>query len=498
MALPTSTLTDLIQIGLAYCRTSFQGFPLGTRTFLGRTIRAVALSIWGLHKALETLDADIIPSAKSSTDVLAEWASLLALPDGRGGYGPLAPTLATGGVATLTGTKGTVYPSGSVATAEDGTTQIELSGSVTIPGSGTGFGSITGQFIAITPGTDGNLPVGTVCSWDSAPSGADPTFTLTSPLEGGADTEDNPAVFGRIKDRLQTPPRGGVAEDYRLWAQQGGAGTTYVYPRRSGTGSTDIVITVAGSGQGRKPSVAIQTAVQNVIATKRPAAEDTVNVLLPYMPNASGHLVRVRVTPSRTKYNFDWDDTAGPYTVDLYGGGPPATLRLNTLAPATLKNAIDVYIAGNGSAPRLQVLSTGSVINLPIKAVAWSDGGGKTTLTLETVPSTWTTPTVGDTVYAYGPVVAAIADGILDLADALGSSRVSGYADAISPWFDTLSIAGIISVAESAIDSDGTLFLQNVPTGGATIDGVVADVRAADNSSNPPEILYLSHVAVTQ
>jgi hypothetical protein len=31
----------------------------------------------------------------------------------------------------------------------------------------------------------------------------------------------------------------------------------------------------------------------------------------------------------------------------------------------------------------------------------------------------------------------------------------------------------------------------------ATIDGTAADVQASDNSPNGPELLYLSHVAVT-
>ena len=121
----------------------------------------------------------------------------------------------------------------------------------------------------------------------------------------------------------------------------------------------------------------------------------------------------------------------------------------------------------------------------------------KLTLTLETVPDTWITPTVGDTVYSYGPVVATIAAGQLALVDSLGPSRVSGYGDAITPWFDTLSISSISAVAEEAIDSDGAYLIEKVPVGQCTIDGVAADVQADDNTPNSPELLFASQIAVT-
>jgi hypothetical protein len=500
VAIPTKSLDDIDRRQTAHFRTSFPGFPLGLKKFLGRASRAVSLALWGLQKAIEDIDIDIVPSSKSSTENLASWAELSGLPNGAGGYGPLVASTSSGGAATLTGTLGTVYPDGAVATAEDGSTEVALSGSVTIPGSPPGLGSIGGQFIATTTGPDGNLPIGTVLTWQSPPSGADPTFTLTSPMTNGTSGESNPDVFARFRDRLQTPPRGGVAEDYRLWAQVAGVVGVYVFPKRSGTGSVDLVLTAGGSGQARAISSSIQTAAQDAVDLKRPITVDFADVIIPYMPNGVGHLVRLRVAPYQSKYNFDWDDTAASYTVDTggYSGGPPATLRLNTLAPASLKAAITAFIAGAGPMPRLQVLSTGSVVNPAIGCVAYSDGGGKTTLTLDDVPATWTSPANGNTVYAYGPVVASIANGVLALADSLGPSRFSGFGDPLTPWQDTLTISGISRIAEDALDTDGTKFVSRVLTGGATIDGATADVQGSDTGQNGPEILYLLHVAVTQ
>lgn len=499
MALPTRSLDDIVKRSLAYFRTSFPGFPMGTKKFLGRTARAVGLNLWGLQKSIEQVDLDIVPSPQSSTDALSDWAFTIGLPDGAGGFGRLLPTVSSGGQATLTGVKGTIYPDATVATAEDGTTQIALSGLVTIPGAPPGLGSVTGAFVSVTKGTVANLPIGTVCTWVSTPPGADPTFTLTAPLQGAVDAEDNPSVYARIVARLQTPPRGGVAEDHRVWIQDAvpGIAQVFVYPKRSGTGTVDNVIVTSGTGQARRPSAQMLDDAQDALDENKPAGSEAATALLPYMPNGSGHLVRVQVVPSAARYRFDWDDTVGgPFTVFAYSAGPSATLELNTLAPQTLKNAIDAFNAGTGLKPRLQVLSTGSVINVPIGCTAWVDALGRTTLTLEAVPATWVAPTVGDTVYAYGPVVATIAAGILALADSLGPSRASGFGDPITPWFDKLALSSIIAVAEDAIDSDGTQLIFEVPPGLATIDGLAADVTGSDGV-NGPELLYLSHVAVT-
>lgn len=497
MSLPTKTLDAIIKRVLAHFRTSFRGWPLGTEAFLGRSARAVGLSTWQLHGALEQIDADIVPSAQSSDDILSAWAEELGLPDGEGGYGRSKPVAASGGVGLLTGIQGTVYPLGAVATAEDGTTQIQLTAVATIPGSPPGLGSVSGSFTAITKGTVGNLPVGSKLTWETVPSGADPTFELTSALGYGLDTEDNSQVFSRIVARLQAPPRGGITEDYHLWAQTvPGVTNVYVFPKRSGTGTVDVVITVGGTGQARLPSAGTLALVEEAINNERPVGAEAIQVMAPLAPDANGHVVKVRVVPFSDDYEFDWDDTAASYTVDTYTAGAPATLKLNTLAPQSLKTAIDTYLLGAGTAPRLQVISTGSVINEPIRAVAYSDGGGQTTLTLETLPDDWVPPTAGDLVFAYGPVVETIAGEILVSVDALGPSRACGFADEILPWDDKITISGIIAAAQNAVASDGSSLIEEVPVGGATIDGVVADVQGEDQGT--PELLWLEHIIITQ
>lgn len=497
MALPTRTLDQIVERTRAYLRTAFPGFPLGLKKFLGRWAMAAAKVAWGWQKALEDLDKDIVISARSSTDVLSDWGALLGLPDGEGGYGRKKPTAASGGVADLTGVKGTVYTAGLTATAEDGSTQIELTDTVTIPGSPPGFGTVEGNFVAITTGSVGNLPAGTVMTWDAEPAGADPTFTLTSALGDGEDDETNAALFARIVTRLQTPPRGGTAEDIREWATTTGISEVFVYPRRGGTGTADAVLTTGGTGQGRRPSAAQLAEAQESIDENRPVASEQITAIAPYMPDDSGHLIKVRVIPAKSDFDFDWDDAGIPMVVDTggYDVGPPATITVTGALPASLTDAIDAYLAGTREAPRLQVLSTGSVINEPIRAVDYSGS----TIELETVPATWVSPSDGDQIYAYGPVVATISAGLLALVDSLGPSRESGYGDELTPWRDTLSISGIIAVAENAIDTDGTELIEKVPVGQATIDGFAGDVTPGDTgvTAESPEMLYASHIAVT-
>lgn len=500
MSLPTLPFTTVWTRIRAFFRTSFNGLPMGIKQFLGQTARAVALAVWGLQGALDDLDLDIVPSAKSSDAILSAWAFLLGLPNGQGGYGRLLATAASGGAATFTGAAGTSYADGTIATAEDGTTQIKVSGTVAIP-AGTGLGSIAGKLVAVTTGSVGNLPAGTVCTWLNPPAGADPTFTLTTGLTNGTDIESNAHVWTRIEQRLQVPPRGGNSTDIADWADgEAGVVGVFCYPRRSGTGTVDVVITVGGSGTSRAPSNSFISAVQALIDAARVPGAESISAYAPYTA-ASGHAIRVRVSPNGTANAFDWGSdvtwTGTPYTVASYAAGTPAKLTLNVAAPASLQAAIAAYKANTGTAPRLQVLSTGAAAVNPSVTVVDIDNTN-TVLTLGTLPSTWTAPTGGDVVFPYGPVVGTIATNLLALVDELGPSRASGYGDTYNIWQDTLSINQIVRIAEDAVDGSGTALVLEVIAGGATIDGVAADVEPGDSVvGQAPELAYAKSIAVT-
>ncbi len=507
--LPTKAFATVKSYAKAFVRSSFPGLPAGESQFLGQLARAIAMQAWGSQKAAEDISLDVVPQLQSSKAGLSAWAVDLGLPNGAGGYGPLVAQPASGGVATLTGVLGTTFADGTLATAPDGTTQVKVSGTVSIPGSPPGTGSVTAKIVAVTAGSVGNFPAGSQFTWNSPPSGADATFTLSTGLSNGTDVESNPAIYARIVSQIQNPRRGGTAADYRAWGVPANSGIVfvYVYPRRSGTGTVDLVIVVAGSPSGtgaeRVPSAALQATVQAAVDAARPVACDAANVLVPSLAS-SGHLVRVRVIPNGAANAFDWgQDVPGTaFIVDAYSAGPPATIRLTGLAPTSLKNAIANYVAGTGTQPRLQVLSSGGpAVNPPVgtsKTVTWSDAGGKTTITLDTAPTGWQAPTSGDTVYPYGPVVATIAAGELALVQSIGPSRASGLGDALTTWNDWLYVSDLIDIARNAVDANGNPLILEVPVGGATIDGSAVDLEAQDNTPSAPELLYASHIAVTQ
>lgn len=500
---------------LAYKRNRFPSRDLGTEGFLGLEARAEALLVLGLLKAVADADKDAVPSSSTSEARLDEWATLFGLPTATAGvYGRKAAVASSGGAGTLTGTKGTAYVAGATLTAPDGVTIIELVDNETIPGSPPGTGSTTAAFRAVTAGTAGNLAAQTVLTWVSPPAGADTTVTLTAKLSGGADKESAAELLARLLARLQTPPKGGTAADYRTWGQTvSGVPRAYSYPHRNGLGSVDLVITAAGTGTSRDPGATTASDVDDYIngssteEGQRPVTAQGYRTVRPYMPAypTGGLTIRCRMVPAAAKYNFDWTDTATTYQVGLYesSGGAVANgakLTLNVDAPASLTSAVDA-----GSKPRLQILSTGTsfpAAPVQVRVVGYS-GGGNRILELENpLPTGFVAPNVGDRVFAGGPGVDTATAAILAYVDALGPSRQSGYAHALDVWEDTVSIARLTQIALDALDGSARYF-KNIVSSGVTIavgNGAAAatDATASDTSANGPELLYARHIAVTQ
>jgi hypothetical protein len=134
-------------------------------------------------------------------------------------------------------------------------------------------------------------------------------------------------------NRLQTPPKGGSSVDYKTWAGDvAGVYIAYVYPRRLGTSTVDVVITAAGSGAGRVPSSTVQAAVTAAIEVLLPTDVEIYETLLPSLPANRALSIHVRAVPA-TGYGWDWDDTAASYSVGAFAAGPPTKLTLNTAVP---------------------------------------------------------------------------------------------------------------------------------------------------------------------
>lgn len=498
MPLSLPDYDSLWQQILAFFRNRFPGKDDHPESFLGKTARAVEMAIFGLLRAVAAVDADSPPSERTSADGLSSWAFVFGVPsDTAGDFGAKGPTLATGGQGLCTGTLGTVFPDGALLTAPDGQTEVALTGAVAIPGAPPGAGSVVGKFIAVTPGTAGNLPVGTVLTWQSPPSGADSTVTLTSPLRGALDGESDSSLLKRTLDRMQRPPKGGTAGDFRSWAESvDGVFRAYVYPLRGGTDTVHVVIATAGSGVARVPSAAVQAAVDAYVGSVRSVTVEGYQTLLPRTV-APGMAIRIRVIPS-PKFAFHWSSAGASYSVVAYAppGAAPSTLTLNQVAPADLVAAINRTAAGlSAQWPLVQVTASGAGAQPTPLLLACTAAAGAV-LTLQSGPAAGII-NVGDAAFSGGPLVAPIASAALGYVDGLGPSRQSGYADPNDPWDDACSIARLIQLALDLKDETGTPLCRNVVPGGVTIDGQALDREAKDTTGDPPELLIAHSIAIT-
>lgn len=501
MPITIQTRAQLTTAVRAVFVTLFPTRNLGTESFLGKTWRALTMAIWSFQKAVQDADYDATPTSNTSSGGLDNWAEVLGLTNGQGGYGRKVAQAATGGVVTATGTNGTVISDGTVCVGSDGSTLFEtVDGPYTISG---GVASVS--INATTTGTVGNLDVGEFVTWTSPPAGLDASATVTGALAGGTDLESNADILARIQYRLRNPPRAGVASDYRFWCENATVLTTgaaievkraYVYPRRSGTGTVDMVLTQDGAD--RSPSSTVQDQVQEYIDSVRPVTVEEANVLLPYQPGSADLTIIARVVPSLALYAFDWDDTAASYaTVKSYP--TPTTLEVNGAAPAALIAAVTAATANGSAYPRIQIGGTGAgspVRAQSVRVTSIDTAPADDVLTVDT--ALVGTAVNGDTIYAGGPVVSEAQDNLIDYVNGLGPSRASGYADPNDPWEDTCAIARLGQTAIDTYDTDGTRMISNTVAGGVTINGGTVDVTAADDTTNPPELLKPILVLVTQ
>ena len=345
-------------------------------------------------------------------------------------------------------------------------------------------------------------------------------MTITAiPSTLGIDIETDAAVLLRIQSKMQSPPKGGASADFRFWAESiSGVFRAYNYPLRGGIGTTHTIITGPGSGTKRAPTATVQTSVNNYTTGtgstntggQRSITAQGYTTLLPYMPayatgpgNIGGLTLRCRLVPAKSKYKFDWIDTAASYTVAAWNSSTNV-LTFTQVLPASLTAAIDA-----GNSPRIQVLSTGAnAPAVPIQLTATAYNAGAKTVTVNAPSSTWVAPNALDAIYAGGTTVAQTAAAILAYIDGLGPSRVGGYAEAVSDyWEDTAAIDRIKQICLDQVDTDSARFFSNTLTsaspGPVTIANgsnaaAIVDIQASDGTVNGPEILYARFIAVTQ
>lgn len=524
MPLILKDLPTLLAQCRAYFRAQFPSADQGAASYFGQLSAVLAMTLLEAQNELLQVDQDWPPSGssytpgrQSSTAALDQAANLLGLPDGVGGVGRLKATISSGGVAFCFGPSLTVFADGLLLTDRSGQVVVKLDGAVTIPPLAV---STTGDFVSVTTGTAANLPVGSVLTWQTPPPGAAPTVTLVSPLTLGADAETDAALLARIYDRLGNPRTGGRSADWKAWlASVQAIKQVYVYGKRSGTGTVDVLIAAGGSGRGRTPSNKTIADALAAINLMRPMCSQ-VNVLVPFFYTGRDLILRSLAYPTLPKYAWDWvsgSGTAG-YQVSAFTAGSPAVLQITgdiTALSPTFKAKVDA-----SAKPRIQVASlTGPAVPLQVAVLAYQVvAGPKTNLTLDTLPAGWVDPIAGDSIYpggplavnqldqTLGPVHKSAAQRVLEYVDTLGPSRQSGYADDQYYWDDTARISVLKEVILDTVDLDGTPMVRttgNSPLSDTTIQigaGMPAalDVMALDAvPGQPPEMLLAKRVIVT-
>ncbi|MEV5028494.1 baseplate J/gp47 family protein [Paenibacillus sp. LPE1-1-1.1] len=167
------------------------------------------------------------------------------------------------GALTFSGANGTVIPIGTRAVTS-GSEPVYF---VTTTAGTVSGGSVTVAAEASEAGESGNVSIGAVNLVVGNLVGV-VTVANAFNFVGGADTETDDALRGRILERAQRPATSGNAAQYRQWALEvTGVSDAKVYPIWSGAGTVKVVLLDADK---TAPDSAVVTAATTYIESVRP------------------------------------------------------------------------------------------------------------------------------------------------------------------------------------------------------------------------------------
>ena len=504
MALIIGTLAEYVATGLAAYRSRprFARKRLDPESGLGAIARATAMQILGFSKAAYDVDQDAVPGPGNSDSAADNWAFSLGVPSNNPNtaYGRNIALTAAGGAGVPLGVMGTLIPAGSTLVDPTGQVTLTTTDAITL---GAAPNTEILYMSAVTPGSAGNLPIGTIVTFQPAIPNVTDTFALTVALAGGAEVESTADLTARTLERTQSPPRGGTAADFRFWAEdwrldgivQTNVARAYVYPLRGGGGTVHIVVTAYGSGQARHLADVVN--LGRYVARVQPAGIQSL-VMAPNLMSCGG--IRVSAQASQARYQYDWLDFGQPLLI--FAVNSPTSIRVDANVEtdpryATLKAAI-----ADGKRPRLQISAQTSVLPLEVRAISVAAD----VLTLAEAP---TAPlTIGDVIWASGPIVLPAARAILEYVDGLGPSLQSGYGDVsdagdiiivngakiVRAWDDTIRIAELERIALDVLDpTDNRTRMVVDRSASAKINGASLNRQATDGGfATRPNLWYVS------
>jgi uncharacterized phage protein gp47/JayE len=133
-----------------------------------------------------------------------------------------------------------------------------------------GTGVTTVAVSSVLPGKTFNLADG--ASMTPSVSIAGISTGSSAAINGGADTETDSALRARLLTRISTPPNGGSANDYCVWALESSADVTraWAYPQELGDGTVVVRFMTDNATSDGIPAPADELAMYNYIDPLRP------------------------------------------------------------------------------------------------------------------------------------------------------------------------------------------------------------------------------------
>lgn len=268
MAFARPTLQDLITRVEGDIRGGLSLVTLLRRSFLKVFARALAGLAHVLFGYLAYIEREAFPD--TAIDNITRWAGIWGVFQKEATYAKFQ--------CSVSGSPGTVIPINRVYRRTDGF-EYTAEAEVTLTGSGD-----TIVLIASTSGKAGAVSVSDQIAILTPIAGLTSEATVTTIITEPEDLETPEALQDRLIDRIQNPPSGGNANDYKQWALAvPGITRAWVGPQALGPG-TVVVYPVLDANDPITPSPAKITEVFDYIETLRPVTANvtvTAPVLLP-------------------------------------------------------------------------------------------------------------------------------------------------------------------------------------------------------------------------
>jgi uncharacterized phage protein gp47/JayE len=228
---------------------------------LGALALVFSGGVHGLYGFIEQMARQLLPST-ADADWLERHGQVWGVPRLVAAY--------ASGLVRFTGAEGTIIPVGTRVRRAGGLEYVTdaavavVAGIATVPAA------------ASQPGVAGNLSAGLTLTLTAPIAGITAAVVHDGGMTGGSEPETDAAYRARILERIQNPPSGGAAADYRRWARaQAGVTRVWVAPNTDGSNIVIIRLMMDALFPGAVPD---QTAIERVAAAIAPLRPVTADV----------------------------------------------------------------------------------------------------------------------------------------------------------------------------------------------------------------------------